>query len=166
MRRKTKAAALPGAAAFVFYTGARRRSAGNLAGTALFRQNVLARFSDAFSLRRVFLFMVRIRLRRTGAKNDPTFRIVVADQKAPRDGAFIETLGHYLPTRNPHVLEIDADKAREWIRKGAQPSDTAASLLKQKGILNSQGKLATEESEAPSEAPSEASAAAEVPASA
>lgn len=86
--------------------------------------------------------MVRIRLRRTGAKNNPTFRIIVADQKAPRDGAFIETLGHYLPTRNPHVLEINETKAREWLLKGAQPSDTAKSLLQQKGILTKEGKIA------------------------
>ena len=63
--------------------------------------------------------MVRIRLRRTGAKNNPAYRIVVADQKAPRDGAFIETLGHYLPTRNPHIVEIDEVKARAWLLKGA-----------------------------------------------
>lgn len=85
--------------------------------------------------------MVRIRLRRTGAKNNPAYRIVVADQKAPRDGAFIETLGHYLPTRQPHVVEIDAVRAREWLLKGAQPSDTAASLLRQKGILTSDNKI-------------------------
>ena len=85
--------------------------------------------------------MVRIRLRRTGAKNNPAYRIVVADVRAPRDGDFIEILGHYLPTRQPHVIEINEEKAREWIRKGAQPSDTAASLLRQKGILNAQNKL-------------------------
>lgn len=86
--------------------------------------------------------MVRIRLRRTGAKNNPAYRIVVADQKSPRDGAFIDTLGHYLPTRQPHVVEIDAAKARHWLSQGAQPSDTALSLLKQKGILTAEGKLA------------------------
>ena len=89
--------------------------------------------------------MVRIRLRRTGAKNSPTYRIVVADQKSPRDGAFIDTIGHYLPTRQPHVLEVNEEKAREWISKGAQPSDTAASLLKQKGILGKDGKLTVAE---------------------
>jgi len=88
--------------------------------------------------------MVRIRLRRTGAKNNPAYRIVVADQKAPRDGAFIETLGHYLPTRNPHIVEIDEVKARAWLLKGAQPSETAASLLRQKGILTSDNKIAPE----------------------
>ena len=78
--------------------------------------------------------MVRIRLRRTGAKNNPSYRVVVADQKSPRDGAFIETIGHYLPTRQPAVVVINEDKAREWLAKGAQPSETVASLLKHKGI--------------------------------
>ncbi len=86
--------------------------------------------------------MVRIRLRRTGAKNNPAYRIVVADQKSPRDGAFIETIGHYLPTRQPHVVEINAEKARHWLSQGAQPSDTALSLLKQKGIVGADGKIA------------------------
>ena len=86
--------------------------------------------------------MVRIRLRRTGAKNNPTFRLVVADQNSPRDGAFIETIGHYLPTRQPAVIEIDEAKARKWLAQGAQPSETAASLLKQKGVLTKEGKLA------------------------
>ena len=85
--------------------------------------------------------MVRIRLRRTGAKNNPTYRLVVADQNSPRDGAFIETIGHYLPTRQPAVVEIDEAKARKWISQGAQPSETAASLLRQKGILNKEGRL-------------------------
>jgi small subunit ribosomal protein S16 len=78
--------------------------------------------------------MVRIRLRRTGAKNNPTYRVVVADQNSPRDGAFIDTIGHYLPTRNPAIVEIDEDKARKWLSQGAQPSETVASLLKKKGI--------------------------------
>ncbi|HVF85437.1 MAG TPA: 30S ribosomal protein S16, partial [Abditibacteriaceae bacterium] len=56
--------------------------------------------------------MVRIRLRRTGAKNNPAYRVVVADQNSPRDGAFIDTIGHYLPTRQPAVVEIDEEKAR------------------------------------------------------
>ena len=80
--------------------------------------------------------MVRIRLRRTGAKNNPTFRLVVADQNSPRDGAFVDTIGYYLPTRQPAVVEIDEAKAREWLAKGAQPSDTVKSLLKQKGVLS------------------------------
>lgn len=85
--------------------------------------------------------MVRIRLRRTGAKNNPAYRLVVADQNSPRDGAFIDTIGHYLPTRQPAVVEINEAKAREWISKGAQPSDTCRSLLRQKGILNAEGRL-------------------------
>ena len=93
--------------------------------------------------------MVRIRLRRTGAKNNPTYRIVVADQRAPRDGAFIETIGHYLPTRQPHVVEINEAKAREWLGKGAQPSETAAGLLRQKGILDSTNKITPEGTPAP-----------------
>ena len=93
--------------------------------------------------------MVRIRLRRTGAKNNPAYRIVVADQKAPRDGAFIETLGHYLPTRQPHVVEIDGAKARKWLLQGAQPSDTAMSLLRQKGIVDANGKVTPEGTEPP-----------------
>ena len=93
--------------------------------------------------------MVRIRLRRTGAKNNPAYRLVVADQRAPRDGAFIETIGHYLPTRQPHVVEIDEAKAREWLGKGAQPSETAAGLLRQKGILDSQNKVTPEGTPAP-----------------
>lgn len=93
--------------------------------------------------------MVRIRLRRTGAKNNPAYRIVVADQKSPRDGAFIETLGHYLPTRQPHVVEIDGAKARKWLAQGAQPSDTAMSLLRQKGIVDENGKMTPEGTGAP-----------------
>jgi small subunit ribosomal protein S16 len=85
--------------------------------------------------------MVRIRLRRTGAKNNPAYRVVVADQNSPRDGAFIDTIGHYLPTRQPAVVEINEAKAREWISKGAQPSDTCRSLLRKKGILNAEGRL-------------------------
>lgn len=86
--------------------------------------------------------MVRIRLRRTGAKNNPAYRLVVADQNSPRDGAFIDTIGHYLPTRQPAVVEINEAKAREWISKGAQPSETCASLLRKKGILDDKNRLA------------------------
>ena len=110
--------------------------------------------------------MVRIRLRRTGAKNNPAYRIVVADQRAPRDGAFIETIGHYLPTRQPHVVEINEAKAREWLGKGAQPSETAAGLLRQKGILDSSNKITPEGTPAPepkAPAPKKAAPVAEVP---
>jgi small subunit ribosomal protein S16 len=79
--------------------------------------------------------MVRIRLRRMGAKNNPAYRVVVADANSPRDGRFIETLGHYLPTRQPAVVEINEERARYWVQNGAQPSETVASLLKAKGVL-------------------------------
>jgi small subunit ribosomal protein S16 len=93
--------------------------------------------------------MVRIRLRRTGAKNNPAYRLVVADQNSPRDGAFIDTIGHYLPTRQPAVVEINEAKAREWLSKGAQPSETCRSLLRQKGILNAEGRLSEANAEEP-----------------
>lgn len=79
--------------------------------------------------------MVRIRLRRTGAKNNPAYRLVVAESSSPRDGRFIETLGHYLPTREPAVVEINEERAKHWLQHGAKPSDTAASLLKAKGLM-------------------------------
>ena len=85
--------------------------------------------------------MVRIRLRRMGFRNNPSYRVVVADARAPRDGRFIETLGHYNPKSQPKVLEIKGDRARYWISVGAQPSETVVRLLKNKGILDEQGKL-------------------------
>ena len=85
--------------------------------------------------------MVRIRLRRTGAKNNPAYRIVVADQKSPRDGRFIDNIGYYLPTRQPSVCEIDGDKARKWLAQGASPSETVASLLRKAGVTDSNNKV-------------------------
>ena len=85
--------------------------------------------------------MVRIRLRRTGAKNNPAYRIVVADQKSPRDGRFIENIGYYLPTRQPSICEIDGDKARKWLAQGASPSETVASLLRKAGVTDSDNKV-------------------------
>lgn len=79
--------------------------------------------------------MLRIRLRRTGARNNPAYRLVVADGNSPRDGRFIETLGHYLPTREPAVVEINEERAKHWLQNGARPSETAASLLKSKGLM-------------------------------
>lgn len=78
---------------------------------------------------------VRIRLRRMGAKKAPFFRLVVADSRSPRDGRFIEEIGYYDPTKDPAVVNIAEEKALEWLRKGAQPSDTARSLLSQAGIM-------------------------------
>lgn len=79
--------------------------------------------------------MVKIRLRRMGAKKQPTYRFVVADSRAPRDGRFIEILGHYNPRTEPKMLEVDADKAKEWLAKGAQPTETVRRLFAEKGIM-------------------------------
>ena len=73
---------------------------------------------------------VKIRLRRMGAKKAPFYRVVVADSRFPRDGRFIEEIGYYDPTKEPAVVKIDKDKANEWIKKGAQPTDTVKRLLK------------------------------------
>ena len=78
---------------------------------------------------------VKIRLRRMGAKKAPFYRIVVADSRYPRDGRFIEEIGYYDPTKNPSVVKVDADKAKEWIKNGAQPTDTVRALLKKNGVL-------------------------------
>lgn len=78
---------------------------------------------------------VKIRLRRLGAKKAPTYRIVVADSRFPRDGRFIEEIGTYNPLTDPASVEIDADKAQAWIKNGAQPTDTVKSILKKQGIL-------------------------------
>lgn len=78
---------------------------------------------------------VRIRLKRMGAKKRPFYRLVVADSRSARDGRVIETLGHYDPLTNPSTVRIDAEKARAWLKEGAQPSDTARRLLKQAGVL-------------------------------
>ncbi len=79
----------------------------------------------------------RIRLRRVGRKKVPLFRIVVTDQEAPRDGRFIEVIGSYDPKGQTTAdkVKVDAEKAREWIAKGATPSDTVQSLLKQAGVF-------------------------------
>ncbi len=79
--------------------------------------------------------MVKIRLKRMGAKKRPFYRLVVADSRSPRDGRFIELLGFYDPLPNPAKVQIDADKVREWMRKGARPSDAARALLVEQGIL-------------------------------
>ena len=79
--------------------------------------------------------MVKIRLRRMGAKKNPFYRIVVADSRAPRDGRFIEEIGTYNPLLHPVEIKIDADRAKYWIGAGAQPTDTVKSLLKKAGAL-------------------------------
>ena len=79
---------------------------------------------------------VKIRLRRMGAKKAPFYRVVVADSRFPRDGRFIEEIGYYNPIANPVEIKIDADKAKAWIKNGAQPTETAKALLKKSGIID------------------------------
>lgn len=78
---------------------------------------------------------VKIRLRRMGAKKAPFYRIVVADSRSPRDGRFIEEIGTYDPTKTPIVFSVDADKAKQWLSNGAQPTETVKALLKKEGII-------------------------------
>ena len=78
---------------------------------------------------------VKIRLKRMGAKKAPYYRIVVADSRSPRDGRFIEEIGYYNPMEEPKVVKVDADKAKDWISKGAQPTDTVKTLFKKQGVL-------------------------------
>ena len=79
--------------------------------------------------------MLKIRLRRTGAKKKPSYRIVVADARAPRDGAFLNIIGHYNPLTDPETVVIDEEEALRWLGQGAQPTDTAARLLTKVGIM-------------------------------
>jgi small subunit ribosomal protein S16 len=85
--------------------------------------------------------MVKIRLRRTGKTKQPSYRVVVADSRSPRDGKFIEIIGHYNPIRQPKVLEINGERARYWLGVGAQPTETVATLLKRVSVLDESGKL-------------------------
>ncbi|MBE6770869.1 MAG: 30S ribosomal protein S16 [Ruminococcaceae bacterium] len=78
---------------------------------------------------------VKIRLRRMGAKKAPFYRIVVADSRYPRDGRFIEEIGTYNPVANPTEVKVDAEKAKQWIANGAQPTDTVKAILKKEGVL-------------------------------
>jgi len=79
--------------------------------------------------------MLKIRLRRVGAKKKPSYRLVVADARAPRDGAFIEIIGHYDPLTDPETMVIKEEKALHWLKQGAKPTDTTARLLDKAGIL-------------------------------
>ena len=79
--------------------------------------------------------MVKIRLRRMGAKKAPYYRIVVADARSPRDGRCIEEIGTYNPLTEPATIAVDVEKAQTWIKKGAQPTDTVRGLLKNAGVL-------------------------------
>jgi small subunit ribosomal protein S16 len=76
----------------------------------------------------------RIRLTRIGSKKNPIYRVVVADARSPRDGRFIEIVGHYNPQTDPSTIEFDEEKVRDWMSKGAQPSEPVKRLLKAKGI--------------------------------
>ena len=79
--------------------------------------------------------MVKIRLRRMGAKKASFQRVIVADSRAPRDGKCIDDIGTFYPMKTPAIVIIDAEKAQQWIKNGAQPTDTVKALLKQKGII-------------------------------
>lgn len=79
--------------------------------------------------------MLRIRLRRVGKTKRPAYRLVVADSRAPRDGAFVDTIGQYDPLTDPATINIDEEKARLWLSRGAQPSERAAKLLATKGLV-------------------------------
>lgn len=79
--------------------------------------------------------MIRIRLRRTGKKHRPSYRLVVADKPNKRDGAFLETLGSYDPHADPPLVTVDAEKTKAWIAKGAQPSEAAEKILRRAGVI-------------------------------
>ena len=78
---------------------------------------------------------VKIRLKRMGMKKMPFYRVVVADERSPRDGRFIEEIGYYNPMTEPATIKIDAEKAQTWLKNGAQPTDTARTLLKKSGVI-------------------------------
>ena len=115
--------------------------------------------------------MLRIRLSRVGKKKQPSYRLVVADSRAPRDGAFIKIIGHYNPRTQPATLVVKEEEAVDWLRRGAQPSETAAKLLTRIGVMERAGrapvvwdrKTPVKPKRPEEEAPAEA-AAAEAPA--
>ena len=99
--------------------------------------------------------MVRLRLRRMGAKKAPFFRVVAAEASSPRDGRFIEVLGHYNPTKDPQIIELKEYRIRYWLGVGAQPSDTVLSLFRQKGLLSKTQDEDAQPADAESDAASE-----------
>ncbi len=107
--------------------------------------------------------MLRIRLRRVGKKGQAYYRVVVADQRFPRDGRFLESLGAYNPHKDPPESTLNAERAREWLAKGAQPSEAAEKVLRRAGILNGSAPVAeaAPEAEVEAEAPAEAGASTE-----
>jgi small subunit ribosomal protein S16 len=80
--------------------------------------------------------MLKLRLRRQGAKKQPTYRLVVAESTAPRDGTFLENLGQYNPLTTPTTFEIKEDRVREWLQRGAQPTERVARLLSARGLVS------------------------------
>ena len=91
-------------------------------------------FHDSYEFLEVYP-MVKIRLRRMGAKKAPYYRIVVADSRSPRDGRCIEEIGTYNPLTEPATITVDTEKAQQWIKNGAQPTDTVKALLKKANVL-------------------------------
>lgn len=96
--------------------------------------------------------MVKLRLRRMGAKKRPFYRLVAADSRTARDGRFIETIGYYDPTVEPPVLKVDTEKAQRWLNNGAQPTDVTRALLKRAGLLGGESEAAKARAEAKIEA--------------
>lgn len=88
---------------------------------------------------------VKIRFRRMGAKKRPFYRIVVADSRAPRDGKFIEEIGYYNPISQPREIKIDHEKAAQWLKRGAKPSDTVKALFKSEGVYQNLEEVSNEE---------------------
>jgi small subunit ribosomal protein S16 len=102
--------------------------------------------------------MIKLRLRRMGAKKKPSYRIVVADARSKRDGRFVEIVGHYSPMTEPTTIVIKDDRARYWLGQGAQPTERVAKLLKIRGITDADGKVVAV---APAETEAESTTAAE-----
>ena len=90
---------------------------------------------NLYNIRRKQTMAVKMRLRRMGAKKAPFYRVVVADERSPRDGKFIDEIGYYNPLTNPAEIKINAEKAEAWLKNGAQPTETVKSLLKKSGIV-------------------------------
>lgn len=101
--------------------------------------------------------MVRLRLRRMGAKKAPFYRVVAASDTAPRDGRFIEILGHYNPTKDPQIIELNEERVMYWLGAGAQPSDTVRSLMRRQGLLKKahEARTGSQPAKAEAEAPVE-----------
>jgi small subunit ribosomal protein S16 len=92
--------------------------------------------------------VIKLRLRRTGAKKRPSYRIVAAEHSSPRDGRFIEILGHYDPLTEPATVKVNEERARHWLSVGAQPTETVAGLLKRAGVITAEPAAETPAAEA------------------